>query len=95
MVKTNWVLKGVGTSTAKNIVAENTGFIDLLQENPNAPDGYKEELEKVQAIFLHQTVIDPSNSMTVPLNQWEANYDNGKKEMFQRTCGLYLFFSLI
>lgn len=85
-------VKGVGINKAKKMVKENDDFLQHLTQIPGAPQGYEEQFITARAVFQHQTVIDPDNSTTVPINAWNETFDDETRTNLQKYCGVYPFF---
>lgn len=71
----------------KKIVSEQTDYLNVFQSLPHAPADYKFLFQQAQLVFQHQTVIDPRQLHTVPLNPCKNALD---KDM-QHICGEYPF----
>ena len=72
-------VKGVGINKAKKLVKEND-FLHHLIRIPGAPEGYENQFVSARAIFQHQTIINPDNLTTMPINIWNETFDDDKRQ---------------
>ena len=84
-------VKGVGINKAKKLVKENDDFLHHLIQIPGAPEGYENQFVSVRAVFQHQTIINPDNLTTMPINVWNETFDDDTKANLQNCCGAYPF----
>ena len=84
-------VKGVGINKAKKLVKENDDFLHHLIQIPGAPEGYENQFVSARAIFQHQTIINPDNLTTMPINVWNETFDDDTKANLQKCCGAYPF----
>ena len=84
-------VRGIGINKAKKLIVDESDFLSVLQGMTHAPIEYSSDFHKAKAIFLHQTVIDPTNGTTVPLTRWE---DTQTPQEYQIICGTYPFYSI-
>ena len=86
---------GVGIHTAQKLVTKEY-FLDVSQENKNAPTDYTDDFQRAKAVFHHQTILNPALMATAPLTPWP---EPTTAETFLNSCGAYPiilnYFSLI
>ena len=82
-------IRGVGINKAFTFVKSGQLFHELKKKG--APDLYERWFANVVAVFMHQTVFDPTKLEVQPLAKWDKEPDN----QLQSYCGAYPFYIFI
>ena len=82
-------VRGIGINKAKKLIVDESDFLSVLQGMTHAPIEYSSDFQKAKSIFLHQTMIDPTNGRTVPLTRWD---DAQTPQEYQIISGTYPFY---